>query len=239
MTGDDTINMNRGGIAFGDRGQVLYGEDPQNPVTVLGSTNSGLDYTTGISKNHGDDTATNGPVHRLQTDGVRRGAYEIRSMNDDEGGTDTINVGGTDSVVIGGADGDTITVSGNNNIALGDNGSVKYYNAANVGAVYGDSLNLGLHTVETTSDSVGDVDTVTISGNKNVAMGGAAGDTIGIGGSDNVVIGDGGRYTVLSDRLIAESKSDKSDKPQSKKQDSDTEGFYPIDDSVEDEDLPF
>lgn len=206
--GDDTINMNRGGIAFGDRGQVLYGEDPQNPVTVLGSTNSGLDYTTGISKNHGDDTAANGPVHRLQTDGVRRGAYEIHSMNDDEGGTDTINVGGTDSVVIGGADGDTITVSGNNNIALGDNGSVKYYNAANVGAVYGDSLNLGLHTVETTSDSVGDVDTVTISGNKNVAMGGEAGDTIGIGGSDNVVIGDGGRYTVLSDRLIAESKSD-------------------------------
>ena len=206
--GDDTINMNRGGIAFGDRGQVLYGEDPQNPVTVLGSTNSGLDYTTGISKNHGDDTATNGPVHRLQTDGVRRGAYEIHSMNDSEGGSDTINVGGTDSVVIGGADGDTITVSGNNNIALGDNGSVKYYNAANVGAVYGDSLNLGLHTVETTSDSVGDVDTVTISGNKNVAMGGEAGDTIGIGGSDNVVIGDGGRYTVLSDRLIAESKSD-------------------------------
>jgi Ca2+-binding RTX toxin-like protein len=206
--GDDTINMNRGGIAFGDRGQVLYGEDPENPVTVLGSTNSGLDYTTGISKNHGDDTATNGPVHRLQTDGVRRGAYEIHSMNDSEGGSDTINVGGTDSVVIGGADGDTITVSGNNNIALGDNGSVKYYNAANVGAVYGDSLNLGLHTVETTSDSVGDVDTVTISGNKNVAMGGEAGDTIGIGGSDNVVIGDGGRYTVLSDRLVAESKSD-------------------------------
>ncbi|MBR6833190.1 MAG: calcium-binding protein [Fibrobacter sp.] len=206
--GDDTINMNRGGIAFGDRGQVLYGEDPQNPVTVLGSTNSGLDYTTGISKNHGDDTAANGPVHRLQTDGVRRGAYEIHSMNDSEGGSDTINVGGTDSVVIGGADGDTITVSSNNNIALGDNGSVKYYNAANVGAVYGDSLNLGLHTVETTSDSVGDVDTVTISGNKNVAMGGEAGDTIGIGGSDNVVIGDGGRYTVLSDRLIAESKSD-------------------------------
>ena len=145
--GDDTINMNRGGIAFGDRGQVLYCEDPQNPVTVLGSTNSGLDYTTGISKNHGDDTAANGPVHRLQTDGVRRGAYEIHSMNDSEGGSDTINVGGTDSVVIGGADGDTITVSGNNNIALGDNGSVKYYNAANVGAVYGDSLNLGLHTV--------------------------------------------------------------------------------------------
>ena len=44
---------------------------------------------------------------------------------------------------------------------------------------------------------------------------------------------------VVEEHYFAESKSDKSDKPQSKKQDSDTEGFYPIDDSVEDEDLPF
>lgn len=44
---------------------------------------------------------------------------------------------------------------------------------------------------------------------------------------------------VVEEHYFAESKSDKSDKPQSKKQDSDTEGFYPIDDSVEDGDLPF
>ena len=44
---------------------------------------------------------------------------------------------------------------------------------------------------------------------------------------------------VVEEHYFAESKSDKSDKPQSKKQDSDTEGFYPIDDSVEDEELPF
>lgn len=44
---------------------------------------------------------------------------------------------------------------------------------------------------------------------------------------------------VVEEHYFAESKSDKSDKPQSKKQDSDAEGFYPIDDSVEDEDLPF
>lgn len=44
---------------------------------------------------------------------------------------------------------------------------------------------------------------------------------------------------VVEEHYFAESKSDKSDKPQSKKQDSDTEGFYPVDDSVEDEDLPF
>ena len=47
---------------------------------------------------------------------------------------------------------------------------------------------------------------------------------------------------VVEEHYFAESKgdkNDKADKPQSKKQDSDTEGFYPIDDSVEDEDLPF
>lgn len=44
---------------------------------------------------------------------------------------------------------------------------------------------------------------------------------------------------VVEEHYFAESKSDKADKPQSKKQDSDAEGFYPIDDSVEDEDLPF
>lgn len=44
---------------------------------------------------------------------------------------------------------------------------------------------------------------------------------------------------VVEEHYFAESKNEKSDKPQSKKQDSDAEGFYPIDDSVEDEDLPF
>lgn len=44
---------------------------------------------------------------------------------------------------------------------------------------------------------------------------------------------------VVEEHYFAESKNDKADKPQSKKQDSDAEGFYPIDDSVEDEDLPF
>lgn len=44
---------------------------------------------------------------------------------------------------------------------------------------------------------------------------------------------------VVEEHYFAESKSEKADKPQSKKQDSDAEGFYPIDDNVEDEDLPF
>ena len=217
--GDDYITMNKGGIAFGDRGQVKYenGEVNGKPVgkTVLGSTDGdgdrvgGLDYTTGISKNHGDDTDANGPEHRLQTDGVNRDASEIRSMDDATGGVDMINVGGTNSVVIGGDKADVIVIGGGKNVALGDNGRVVYNNAENADAVYGDKLGLGMHIVETTSDEIGDVDNIVIAGNKNVAMGGAKGDAIRITGADNVAIGDGGRYTIEETRLYAESKTDK------------------------------
>lgn len=46
---------------------------------------------------------------------------------------------------------------------------------------------------------------------------------------------------VVEEHYFAESKGDKNDKTDKlqKKQDSDTDGFYPIDDSVEDGDLPF
>ncbi|MBR6125510.1 calcium-binding protein, partial [Candidatus Saccharibacteria bacterium] len=218
--GDDYITMNKGGIAFGDRGQVTYENGKVNGVdvgrTVLGSTdgdgdrNGGLDYTTGISKNHGDDTEANGPEHRLQTDGVNRDAKEIRSMDDSnlENGIDLINVGGTNSVVIGGDKADVIVISGDKNVALGDNGRVEYNNATNNDAVYGDQLGLGMHKVETTSDAVGDVDNIVIAGNKNVAMGGDKGDSIRITGADNVAIGDAGRYTIERDRLYAESKKE-------------------------------
>ena len=218
--GDDYITMNKGGIAFGDRGQVKYDNGKVNGVevgeTILGSTdgdsnhNGGIDYTTGIRKNHGDDTENKGPVYRLQTDGVNRDAREIRSMDDsnEDNGIDLINVGGTNSVVIGGDKADVIVIGGDKNVALGDNGRVLYNNAQNDEAVYGDKLGLGMHIVETTSDAVGEVDNIVIAGNKNVAMGGAMGDSIRITGADNVAIGDGGKYTVEAERLYAESKSD-------------------------------
>ena len=218
--GDDYITMNKGGIAFGDRGQVLYDNGTVNGVsvgdTMLGSVafvdpqNTPVqynEYTTGIDKHHTDDD-NNGPAHRLQTDGVNRDAKDIHSMDENNGGIDLINVGGTDSVVIGGANTDVIVIAGDNNVALGDNGSVKYYNADNSDAVYGDQLGLGLHTVETTSDSIGGVDNIVIAGSKNVVMGGAQGDDIRITGADNVAIGDGGIYTVTSTRLYAQSKTE-------------------------------
>lgn len=220
--GDDYITMNKGGIAFGDRGQVLYDNGQVNGVdvgdTVLGSTVNNIDaenpafiddYTTGIGKTPGRTADEKGnPVHRLQTDGVNRDAYRIQSVDAENGGTDMIKVGGTNSVVVGGAENDVIVIGGDKNVALGDNGRVKYNNAGNDDAVYGDKLGLGMHIVETTNDSIGGVDNIVIAGDKNVAMGGAEGDSIRITGADNVAIGDGGRYTIEETRLYAESKSE-------------------------------
>ena len=217
--GDDYITMNKGGIAFGDRGQVRYENGQVNGKdvyeTILGSTdgdgnhNNGLDYTTGIDKRAEEDTNEQ-PQYRLQTNGVNRDASEIRSMDDsnEQNGIDLINVGGTNSVVIGGDKADVIVIGGDKNVALGDNGRVLYNNAQNDNAVYGDKLGLGMHIVETTSDDIGDVDNIVIGGDKNVAMGGAKGDSIRITGADNVAIGDGGRYTIEETRLYAESKTD-------------------------------
>ena len=220
--GDDHITMNKGGIAFGDRGQVLYDNGQVNGVdigdTVLGSTVNNIDtenpafiddYTTGIGKTPGRTADEKGtPVHRLQTDGVNRDAYRIQSVDAENGGTDMIKVGGTNSVVVGGAENDVIVIGGDKNVALGDNGRVKYNNAGNDEAVYGDKLGLGMHIVETTNDNIGGVDNIVIAGDKNVAMGGAEGDSIRITGADNVAIGDGGRYTIEETRLYAESKSE-------------------------------
>ncbi|SHL72124.1 Ca2+-binding protein, RTX toxin-related, partial [Fibrobacter sp. UWT2] len=220
--GDDHISMNKGGIAFGDRGQVLYDNGQVNGVdigdTVLGSTVVNIDtenpafiddYTTGIGKTPGRTADEKGnPVHRLQTDGVNRDAYRIQSVDAENGGSDMIKVGGTNSVVVGGAENDVIVIGGDKNVALGDNGRVKYNNAGNDEAVYGDKLGLGMHIVETTNDSIGGVDNIVIAGDKNVAMGGAEGDSIRITGADNVAIGDGGRYTIEETRLYAESKSE-------------------------------
>ena len=105
---------------------------------------------------------------------------------DSEGAHDEITAGGTNSIIIGGADEDEISVGGDNNVVLGDNGEVVYITNESLTAKWNDSEkpSVKLKHVKTTSDDVGAKDTITISGNSNVAMGGAANDTITIGSED-------------------------------------------------------
>jgi Ca2+-binding RTX toxin-like protein len=204
--GADYINVSQGGIAFGDMGVVEYA-----------SLTKADEFTTRLGYELIDDepetihtTIAKDASGKLdkQTDGIRRNATNVRSVADDIGDIDMITLGGTDSNVIGGAKGDVLSVSGNMNVLLGDSGSVQY-DAGNLeNAVYGDSVGKGLHIVETTSDDIGGVDNISISGGKNIAMGGFAGDDIRITGADNIAAGDGGKLEVFEKRQVLETTSD-------------------------------
>ena len=215
--GEDIINVGRGVIAFGDKGNIQYKNAKDETVTNLGyeeveedNVKTGKLIRTKISK----DPKTK--ELQKQTDGIVRGATSIKSVMDEEGAHDEITAGGTNSIVIGGADKDTISVGGDDNVVLGDNGEIAYATTESQTAKWDDpeKPTVKLKHVMTTSDDVGAKDTITISGNSNVAMGGAANDTITIGSEDekdpdateqsvseenstgnaNVVLGDGGVY---------------------------------------------
>ena len=199
--GRDTIDVNQGVIAFGDMGNIQYKNAKGEIVTNLGykEVDSGDDkkYETIHTKISKDDK---GKLEK-QTDGVARGATSIKSVGFDVGAHDKITAGGHDSIVVGGFAGDEISVTGGKNVVLGDNGEIKYTTNETVNTTWHNNKDLHkyLASAATIADDIGDKDTIKITGDNNVAMGGDKSDTITIGvagqqnsGCNNVVLGDGG-----------------------------------------------
>ena len=202
--GEDVIKVGRGVTAFGDMGNIQYKNAKGEVVTNLGygeiedeSHNKyiGTLYTR-ISKD------ADGKLEK-QTDGVARGATSIMSVAPDVGAHDVITAGGHNSIVVGGFADDHISVTGGNNVVLGDNGEITYSTDETIDTTWHNNKDLHTHLdfVHTIKNSVGDKDIINITGNNNVAMGGADKDDITIGvagqsgnGSNNVVLGDGGMY---------------------------------------------
>ena len=189
-SGADTIDVAKGVIALGDKGNIQY-KKGNDVVTDLGYDNAGEIIYTRVEKD------TSGKLQK-QTDGVARGASSIKSVQPSEGANDSVTAGGKDSVIIGGFGADKITVTGDENVVLGDNGEVKFVSDESSRTSW--KVESGLSSVETIENSIGSIDTINITGSHNVVMGGADGDTINInresaekGGSDNVVLGDGGK----------------------------------------------
>ncbi|WP_290737932.1 calcium-binding protein [Fibrobacter sp. UBA3718] len=196
--GNDTIDVDKGIIAFGDKGNIQY-MDGNNVVTELG-------YYKEDSGEHkaGDVIFTTIPKDRdsnfiqKQTDGIARGATSIASVMPNEGGVDKITAGGQMSVVVGGFGGDNISVTGEKNVVLGDNGVVNFHNEGSATSWRENNIVVSLEKVQTTNNSIGEKDTIGIVGSHNVVMGGNGDDDITIGeagkgnGTDNVVLGDGG-----------------------------------------------
>ncbi len=217
--GRDTINVKQGVIAFGDMGNIQYKNAKGEVVTNLGygeiedeSHNKyiGTLYTR-ISKD------ADGKLEK-QTDGVARGATSIKSVGFDVGKKDVITAGGSESIVVGGFANDSISVKGGMNVVLGDNGEVKYKTNETATTTWHDNEHLHkyLESVATIEDHIGDADTINITGDNNVAMGGDKKDAITIGvvgqqnsGCNNVVLGDGGIALFTKDDTVEDENSEK------------------------------
>ena len=105
-----------------------------------------------------------------QTDGVVRGPRVAWSINNEIGGTDTINAGGGTDVVVGGAGQDTLRGGSGGDFLAGDNARFDFKPL--VGLDGATSLAL----MQTVASTVGDIDTVAGGGGSDVVFGGAAGD---------------------------------------------------------------
>ena len=99
-----------------------------------------------------------------------------------------INVGGGDNVIIGGVGSDTITLGSGGNTVLGDDGEAFFSSG-----VLNNNQALGL-AIETTDQTVGGNDTITVNGSgNNVIFGGSGDDAITVNGAgSDVVFGDNG-----------------------------------------------
>jgi len=198
----DTIEISGGNnTVLGDGGEALWNAGVLASVKTVDDSVGGVDIITVGGKRNavmggaaGDEItllpgSDNGDNTVLGDGGIavwENGLVKsVTTTNDAIGGKDTIAVVGDNNRVMAGADDDKVTITGGKNVVMGDGGEALW----NAGV---------LQSVQTTSDDIGGIDTITVIGGGNVAMGGAAGDTLtltkdanGVGG-DNTVLGDGG-----------------------------------------------
>nr|WP_067294171.1 DUF4347 domain-containing protein [Marinobacterium profundum] len=176
-------------------------EGEQDQITLNGTNN----YVIGGSG--GDEiTTSTGTGFVLGDHGTMSfsGAQLISIHSSDEsiGGADIIDLGDGDKTVIGGVGNDTVNAGTGTHRVIGDNGAIDY-DAAEAGA---------LRSMQSTSDSNGGVDTITLLGSLNQVIGGSDGDfiTVNTASSTDQVLGDNGSMTftgAAGDELLSNMQS--------------------------------
>jgi hypothetical protein len=116
------------------------------------------------------------------------------TLQDDEGGVDTITGGDGRDVILGGAAGDVITASLGGDIILGDAGVAEL-----LGDVYTTSPTVGGNDLITGGSGLG-------AANRSIIIGGAGADELAGGDGDNVLLGDGG-YVTREDGIVKQVRS--------------------------------
>ena len=186
-----TTTLDAGGIDTINSG---FGDD----IVIGGRFGDDIDARDGDNVVVGDSgqllAADRDDVHQFGGQPMTIGV--VRTLEDTDGGADTISTLTGYDVVLGGHEGDTITVSdlGNlvatdHNIVLGDNGFVDWIDET-------DALDSSADIDEiasTTTLDAGGVDTINSGFGDDIVIGGRFGDDIDVRDGDNVVVGDSGQ----------------------------------------------
>ena len=208
--GGDIVDAGEGNnVVFGDHGLVDW--TPTGPGTAVISriestelSNGGVDIiaagggTDVVIGGVGGDQITVGdgrkillgdsgridgaPAAGLTFGGLALTLGRVSSLAPAVGGDDSILAGAGDKIVFGGVGADTITIAGGSNVVLGDNGFLS------------EIAGLEIDSIVPTDPTIGAGDTITISGNgNNIVIGAAGKDTIATGEGGDMMFGDFGR----------------------------------------------
>jgi Ca2+-binding RTX toxin-like protein len=131
-----------------------------------------------------------------QTDGVIRGPRVAWSINDSEGGNDTVNGGSGRDLLIGGAGNDVMHGNDGIDFMIGDGGRFDFV------PVTGDDGPTILSTVQATAPGIGGVDTMHGDAGNDVLIGGAAGDNISGDANQDILLGDQGLVTLVNGNIV-------------------------------------
>ena len=197
----DTANLGDGrNYVLGDDGSILLsGATPTVTLETMASTNGGADtITTGANRDvvlggdAGDTIASGAGLGILMGDSgkvvVDEGetalpASMVTTQSAGDGVDDVTAGAGIDFAILGGA-GDTANLGDGRNYVLGDDGSILLSGATPT------------VTLETMASTNGGADTITTGANRDVILGGDAGDTIASGEGLGILMGDSGKVVV-------------------------------------------
>jgi Ca2+-binding RTX toxin-like protein/subtilisin-like proprotein convertase family protein len=213
-TANDTVVTGQGtNVVLGDSGSLTYAtggwlqtamtttttdggvDDIDVAVGTTGNWNLVLGGAAGDTIDAGNGTNIVVGDHGTVTFASAQVLASILSTNEAEGGADKITLGAGTNTVVAGTANDTVVTGQGTNVVLGDSGSLTYATGG------------WLQTAMTTTTADGGVDDIDLAmgttGNWNLVLGGAAGDTIDAGSGTNIVLGDHGTVTFASAQVLA------------------------------------
>jgi Ca2+-binding RTX toxin-like protein len=164
------LNVNSSESTLGDADQIISGIG--NDLIFGGTSSDTIDAGAGDNVVAGDSA--------VATFNVAGYLLTLNTVNNADGGVDTIRSGAGDDVVLGGALGDFILPGDGRNVVLGDAGIATFSSLGK------------LATLVSQETHIGGQDRITTGSGRDIIFGGVNGDVIAAGAGNNTIVGDSG-----------------------------------------------